>query len=155
TIFEKTFKQKNIAANAIQEFSFTRDEFSQVQENKSVMAFAEMRWLISDKEIKALGSTELILVNGYFLKDQGKPVSDEKEMTDMKVYRTFWNKIWEAPVLDSSKQGGGRKKYLWELNANLKYSFTLTAEHDSNGIQETRVLKGPSDKESMTEKVEG
>jgi len=157
SLLEKTFKQRDIPANTPMALLFTREEIAALPTDKCIMTFAEMRWLTNnEKEVKALGSTEFVLVNTYFLKEQGKEVSDERELADMKVYRSFWNKIWEAPVLDNStRTSEGNKKFQWSLNANLKYVFSVTADHDSNGLMETRMLKGPQDKENLTEKTEG
>ena len=156
-ILQKIFKQKNITVNTFIDFLFTKEEIAALPVNKSLMLFAEMRWLTqSNKELKALGSTEVIVVNNYFVKEQGKTVSDEKELTDMKVYRAFWNKIWEAPVLDAAgRKKDDQKKYLWELDANLKYSVAMTADHDTNGLMETKILKAEADPDSLTEKTEG
>lgn len=157
TALQKTFKQKNVAANAFIDFLFTKEEMASLPTNKSLMLFAEIRWLTSaKKEIKALGSTEVIVVSGYFVKDQGKTVSEERELNDMKVYRAFWNKVWEAPVLDAtSTPKNGYKKYSWELNANMKYMFNLTAKHDSNGLLQTKILQASKDPDSLTDKTEG
>ena len=154
---EKTFKQKNVAANTLLPFIFSKEEIAVLPLNKNLMVFAELRWLNkSGKEIKALGSTEIVVVGNYFLKEQGKPMSDERELTDMKTYRAFWNKVWESPLLDSINQKNpDQKKYMWELDATLKYGFSLTADHDSNGLMPTKMLKGTHDNESLTEKQEG
>jgi hypothetical protein len=156
-LLEKTFKQKDVSANTLLQFLFTKEEIAALPVNKNLMAFAEIRWLTkSGKEIKALGSTEVVMVSNYFLKEQGKPISEERELTDLKTYRAFWNKIWEAPVLDAAnKKNDDEKKYMWQLDATLRYSFMLTADHDSNGLMPTKMLKGPADKESLTEKLEG
>jgi hypothetical protein len=156
-LMQKTFKQKNVAAGTLLSFSFSKEEIAVLPMNRNLMVFAEFRWLNkSGKEIKALGSTEIVLAGTYFLKEQGKPMSEERELTDMKTYRAFWNKIWESPLLDSINQKNpDQKKYMWELDATLKYGFSLTTEHDSNGLMPTKMLKGADDKESLTEKQEG
>lgn len=156
-MFEKTFKQKDVSPNAIMKFSFTEGELSHLPVNKPVVVLAEIRWLRSKdkKEITALGSSELTLVSKYFLKEQGQTLDVEKELTDMNRFRPFWNKIWEAPSLDKASQNGGRKKYLWELDANAKYSVLLSPDHEANGLMNTKVLQGRKDEESLGEKTEG
>ena len=154
-LLEKTFKQKDIMANSQLQFGFSKEEISILPTNCSINVFAEMRWQTKPgNESKALGSTEIVFVSNYFIKQQGKDVSDERELTDMKVYRAFWNKIWESPILDGLNENTAHKK-IWELDATMKYLVLLTADHDSNGIIETKMLKPETDSESMTELTKG
>jgi hypothetical protein len=156
--YEKTFKQKDVLPNSVMAFPFSQDELSHLPVNKPIALFAEIRWLGSkaDKEYKALGSSEIVLVNKYFLKEQGKAVSTEQELTDMKRYRSFWNKVWEAAPLDAaSRKRDDEKKYLWELNVNAKYFILLSTEHEANGLMETKILRGQVDEQSLSEKTEG
>jgi hypothetical protein len=151
---EKTFKQKDISANAPLSFSFTQAELTPLPMNKCISVLAEMRWRTRNgAEYKALGSGEIVLVSKYFFKEQGAEAGVEQELTDMKRFRPFWNKVWESPSLDVSR--GGEKKYLWELNINAKYTVLLSATHDANGLMQTKVLRGKQDPESMSETVEG
>lgn len=156
-MFEKTFKQKDVSPNAIMKLSFTEGELSHLPVNKPVVVLAEIRWLRSKdkKEITALGSSEITLVTKYFLKEQGPELAEEKELTDMNRFRPFWNKIWEAPSLDKTTQNGDRKKYLWELDVNAKYSVLLSPDHQANGLMNTKVLQGRKDEDSVREKTEG
>jgi hypothetical protein len=157
TAFEKIFKQKDIMPNSVLVFDFAAGELSHLPPNSPVYVYAEMRWLSSrDIEMKALGTTEIIFAEGYFLKEQGKQSGEEKELTDMKAYRSFWNKVWESPVLDGTgKQDDSLTKYNWELGADMKYSVTLSADHDSNGLMETKMLQVENGEESLTEKING
>lgn len=157
-VYEKTFKQKNVIPNSVMAFSFTPEEVSHLPVNKSLSVLAEMRWLSAKtgKEYKALGSTEIVPVNKYFMKGQGREVSSEQELTDIKRFRPFWNKIWEAPSLERGGRGGdGEKKYLWELNVGAKYSVLLSAAHEENGLMQTKILRDEADEESVSEKTEG
>ncbi len=157
TLFEKSFKQKDVLPNSVLEYAFSALELRTVPINSPIQVVAEMKWLTSqNKEVKTLGNTEIVLVENSFIKEQGKELVEERELTDMKVYRSFWNKIWESPVLDKiNSDQDGVKKYNWELNANVKYSFILSADHTSNGLMETKKLTAEKDSESMTEKMEG
>lgn len=157
-LYEKTFKQKDILPNSVMAFPFLPDELSHLPANKPIAVLAEMRWLGSktSREYRSLGSLEIILVKKYFLKEQEKDVSTEEELTDMKRFRPFWNKVWEAPTLDAaSSKGDGTKKYLWELNVNAKYSVLLSANHEANGLMETKILRGQVDEQSLTERTDG
>jgi hypothetical protein len=155
-LFEKTFKQKDVTANAIMKLCFNEGELSHLPINKPVVVLAEIRWLRKDKkEINALGSSEITLVSKYFVKQQGETLAVEKELTDINRFRPFWNKIWEAPSLNKATQNGGRKKYLWELDANAKYSILLSPDHEANGLMNTKVLQGRKDEDSLSEKTEG
>jgi hypothetical protein len=157
TIFEKVIKQKNILPNTIIEVSITALELRGIPANIPLQVIAEMKWQTSqNKEVKTLGNVEMVLTENAFIKEQGKALVEEKELTDMNVYRAFWNKIWESPVLDKiSSETTGGKKYNWELNADLKYSFVLSPDHTSNGLMETKKLIAQKDPESLSEKTEG
>jgi len=153
---EKTFKQKDVAGNQTLTFAFQAGELVQLPANKPLSVLAEFRWLTkSGRQYKALGSTEIVLVNKYFLKAQGKELPEERELVDMKQFRPFWNKVWESPVLDAVTSSNGNKKYMWELNVNAKYSVLLSANQEANGLMETKVLRGKPDEESLTETVDG
>ncbi len=156
--FEKTFKRKDVSAGAVMECSFEPGELAHLPAGKPLAVVAEMRWLSAKtgKEVRALGSTDAVLVNKYFLEDQGHETGPEVELRDMKLYRPFWNKVWEAPVLDAaSGKSNGRKKYMWELDANVRYSVLLSASHGSNGIMEPKLLQGEVDREGLSQKTEG
>lgn len=153
---EKTFKQKYIQPNSIIELVFAPDELVRLPVNTPISVFAEMRWLNkAGKEYKALGSSEVVIVGKYFLREQGSYVSAERELTDMKRFRPFWNKVWEAPSLDAAAGNNGDKKYLWELDVDAKYSVLISAEQESNGLMETKILHGEADEESIAQKTEG
>lgn len=155
-LFEKSFRQKDVPANSPLAFNFTQEETARLPANRNIAVLAEMRWLSpkSGRQSRALGSTEIVLVDRYFLKEQGAGVSAEKELTDMKQFRPFWNKVWEAPTL--SRDGDEEdKKYLWELNVNAKYSVLLSAAHEENGLMATKTLRGDDDEESLSAKTEG
>lgn len=156
TLFEKLFKQKDVLPNSVIELSIIESEITRVPLNVPVQVFAEMRWLTSqNREYKTMGNSELVLTNGYFIKEQGKFVYEEKELTDMNVYRSFWNKIWESPVIDKiNESNDGTKKFGWELDGNLKYSIVLSADHDSNGLMNTKKLVAEKDPDKLTDIME-
>jgi hypothetical protein len=156
--YEKMFKQKDILPNNAMTCPFSPDELSHVPVNIPISLFAEVRWVSSktNGEYKAVGAKEIVLVNKYFLKEQGKAVSTERELTDMKRFRPFWNKVWESPVLDAaSGKSEDEKKYHWELNVNAKYLILLSADREANGLMETKMLRGQVDEQSLSEKTEG
>lgn len=156
--FEKTFKQKNVPPNSDVLFDFTPADLAGLPLNRNLSVLAEVRWPSSDgfTEYKALGSTEFILVSKYFLKKQGAAVTPERELTDMKQFRPFWNKVWESPSLDAvSNPDGDQKKYLWELDVNAKYSVLLSAEHPANGLMETKILRAPADEQDLAARTAG
>ncbi|SDH26061.1 hypothetical protein [Chitinophaga filiformis] len=148
-LLEKTFKKKDIQANTNVEFEFMKNELLSLPLYKDLEIFAEVRWRTSSgKEYKAIGNTPAVFVQNYFVQQQGEAVSAEKELTDMKVYRSFWNKIWQSPSL-------GKSKSLWELNADTRYTVSLSAEHTANGITGTKMSVDAKDKESLTDTTSG
>ncbi len=152
---EKTFKEKDLAANSTRAFAFSLDDLSHLPANRDIAVVVQLRWrsAATGVEHAALGSSNIVVVNKYFVKDQAKEVGPERELTDMKKYRPFWNKIWEAPLLDGT--AGDNMKYLWELDANVKYSVLLSPTQESNGLMQTKLLRGPIDQESLTDRTEG
>ena len=155
---EKVFKLKNVLANSPIECAFEPGELAHLPPNICLTVLAELRWRNgrTGRETRALGSAELVLVSTYFVKATGPEVSAERELTDMARFRPFWNKVWEAPVLDGARGAtGDKKKYFWALDVNAKYSTVLSASHDSNGFMETKILREPDDAESMTLGVRG
>jgi hypothetical protein len=155
-LFEKTFKQKGVAAGAPLSLDFSAADLAGLPGNKVLEVIAEMRWLTSSGEYKALGSSEIVLVGKCILKSQGSAVANEVELTDMKRFRPFWNKLWESPVLDGAgKSSDDDVKYLWELDVNTKYSVILSTDQESNGLMDTKLLKAAADPESLSVKTTG
>jgi hypothetical protein len=155
-LFEKTFKRKDVAANAPLTLDLTAAELAPLPGNKPLEAVAEMRWLTSSRgEYKALGSSELVLIGKYVLKSQGTAAASEVELTDMRRFRPFWNKLWEAPTLDGAGRKSDDAKYLWELDIDTKYSVLLAPEHEANGLMETKLLQAAADPESLTQRIAG
>ena len=147
----KTFRQKDLAANAVLSLTFTAEEVAALPAGEPLTAFAEVRWRSKGgREVKALGSLDLVLVNRFFLAEQGVDVSAERELVDMKRYRPFWNKIWESPSRDASGQ-----KLLWELDVTARYAVVLSAGHPENGLMETKVLRAPGEGDSVADKTAG
>jgi hypothetical protein len=148
-LFEKTFKKKDILANTIIEFEFMKSELSNMPLHKNIEVFAEMRWrTASEKEYKAIGNTAAVFVQNYFVQSQGEAVSGEKELSDMKVYRSFWNKIWQSPSL-------GKSRSLWELKVDTRYTVSLSADHTANGLTGTKLSMDEKDKESIKDTTSG
>jgi hypothetical protein len=156
--FEKIERRKDIAPGSIQSFTFTPEEIARLPLHTPLNLFAQISWLSSDgsQELHAVTSTEILFTGAWFLKEQGQAVSEEFELSDMTLYRAFWNKIWESPVLDAAGMGDSTsKKYGWELSVNGKYFVMLTAAHDSNGLMETRLFAGPQDADAVRAVTEG
>ena len=150
-VFEKFFKQKNIVANSEMNFDVSAEELSHVPQQKPLELFSEMRWLSSSgKEHKAVGSEDAVFVNDYFVKEWSSAAAEEKELTDMNTYRSFWNKVWESGTLTK-----GERKKLWEINATLRYSVFLSPGHDANGLLETKIQQTKDDADSITVKTYG
>jgi hypothetical protein len=153
--YERTFKQKEIPANSDLTFSFAANELARLPANKPINVIVEIRWRTSSgNEHKAFGSTEIILINKYFLKEQGSALAAEQELTDMKRFRPFWNKIWESPAL-STANGNNHRKYMWELDVNAKYSMLLSPTAESNGLMQTKLQQESADPDSPTARTEG
>lgn len=155
---EKTVKQKNVLANSPMSFTFPADELAHFPTDQLITVFAELRWLSSKSQqvYKALGSLDLVLVNAYYLKEQGKTLALEQELTDMQRFRPFWNKIWESNAqANGNGRSGGEKKYLWELDVLARYQVNLSADHTANGFLDTKHLPTTTDPSGVTALSDG
>jgi hypothetical protein len=151
---EKVVKQRDLAANATVVVPFTAEELAKVPTGKPVSLLAEIRWLTAGgAERKALGSTEAVVIDRYFVKERTATGGEERELTDMDRFRAFWNKVWESPALDAATSGA--RKLLWELDATMKYALLLAPAHDSNGVMETKFLVAAKDAEAVSDRTEG
>lgn len=155
--FEKTFKQKNLAANSPFTLDFTAVELTPVPVDTVMDVVAELRWLTpaTGVEYKALGSREMVFVNKTYFKSQASPLANELELTDMTRYRPFWNKVWESPVLDALSSSRDSKKYSWEVDLNAKYSVLLSSDHDANGLMDTKILKAAPEPDALSDITAG
>jgi hypothetical protein len=147
----------NVAANSVQTIGITQADLAKLPANRRIAVIAELRWPgSSGKPYCAAGSTDIVLVDKYFVKERGATVGDEHELTDMSQYRPFWNKIWEAPPLDAvNKSAVGRSKSLWELDVNARYVVVLTSKENANGVMETRLKAEPVDPDDIRLKTSG
>lgn len=141
----------DVAANSVQTLIVSQADLAKLPTNRRVAVIAELRWPGSrGKVYTATGSTDIVLVDKYFVKERDATVGEERELTDMGRYRPFWNKIWEAPPLDAvNKSGGGRAKSLWELDVDARYLVLLTGHDHANGAMETRLKASPSDPDDI------
>ena len=157
-LLEKTVKLKGVAANSDISITIAAEEIAKVAVNRPITAYAELRWLSgpSNRESLAVGTTEFVLVDKCFVKQQGPAVSPEREPRDMNRFRSFWNKLWESPVIDEAGSRRDRpSQVLWDLDVNAKYSVLLSADHDSNGMMETRLLKEKTDPDDISARTSG
>jgi hypothetical protein len=144
----KTFRKKDVEANSVIDFEFAKTELGNIPLQKAVEIFVEMRWLAADHEYKAVSTCPAVFVEKFFYQSQGGAVSQEKELNDMKIYRSFWNKIWQSRAI-------GKSKSVWELCIDAKYTVTLSPDHLSNGTTETKFAVDPKDKESLSDVTTG
>jgi hypothetical protein len=155
TVFaEKTVKQKDLPPDGVVTVPFTEAELAPIPGGKVVSLLAEIRWLTKARnERKALGSTDVVFVDRYFMLERGAIVGPERELTDQARYRAFWTKVWESPALDAAS--GGPRKLLWDLDATLKYAVLIAPHQPSNGLMETKVLAAARDADSVADRTEG
>lgn len=157
-LVEKSVKLKDVAAGAIVAVPFSAEDLAALPADTQIHVLAELRWPSSGggRTYAALGSTDITLVEKYFVKERGTALSPERELTEMERYRPFWNKVWEAPALDAAAATrGDRKKLLWELNVTGKYTVLLSPEHEANGLMATKVLAAGKDRDSVSERTDG
>ena len=156
SVFEKVYQFRDVHAGQLLECVVEPADMIQLPANTPIAVSAQLRWLNgAGVESCALGSTDLVLVNRYYLGDRGRSLEGELELYDMKAYRPFWNKVWESPVLNGSRGGSNdRKKLLWELDVALRYTVIVSAKQTANGLMETRIQSG-RESESLTERTRG
>lgn len=154
-LFQKTFQQKSLPPNTPFSLGISAKELEMLPANRPLSLFAELRWQGSKPgaQKRALGSTQIVLVESCFAKARGATLSAEQELTDLQRYRPFWNKVWESPSMDAV--AGNGEQFMWELDVNAKYTFLLSGEHEANGLMDTRLLKAPDDPDSLTRATSG
>jgi hypothetical protein len=151
---EKTLKLAAVSPNTELECVFEAGELAHLPLGCPLSVTGELRWQGKGGPAKAaLGSTEITLVGGYFVKDQGRAVGPERELVDMSRYRQFWNKVWEAPNLDDAR-GGGEGKRRWKLDINARYTVVLGLD-ERNGIMEPKQLAPTASPDSAYELTSG
>ena len=153
---EKSVRLSKVLADGVVECRFEPGELAHLPPNTCLDVLAELRWPSPRSgATRALGSAELVLVNKYFVKALGPETSVERELTGMVQYRPFWNKVWEAPVLDKVRGGDAPRKYLWQLDVNAHYTTLLSASHGANGFMETKLLQERDDPDSLSRTIRG
>lgn len=133
--YEKTVKLTGIRPGELLECPFEPGELAHLPPGSRLTATAALRWpgKAGRPAYEALGSHKLVLAGPLFVKAQGGEVGAERELTDMRRWRPFWNKIWEAPTLDR----GEDSKRRWRLDADARYTVALGVDA-RNGVMETR-----------------
>lgn len=93
-----------------------------------------------------------MVFSDLIVREGGKPVADEKELKDMKLENLLEQNLGITSAHAANQRNPDKKKYRWSLEANGKFYYMLTAQHDSNGVVDTKFLAGEKDAESLTEK---
>jgi hypothetical protein len=130
---EKTVKLTGLVAGSVVECVFEPGDLAHLPIGSRLTAIGAVRWPGKAGPIEALGSAKVVLAGPLFVKARGGEVGGERELVDMRRWRPFWNKVWEAPTLDRSEEGKRR----WQLDADFRYTVVLGAQ-DRNGLMETR-----------------
>jgi hypothetical protein len=152
-IAEKVVKQRDLAAGASVSVVFSPEDLQNAPSAEPLSLLAQIRWRTgSGRVMHAVGSSEAVLVDQFFVKARGSALGPERELTDMERYRAFWNKAWESPALDAAAE---ERKLLWALDATLKYSVLIVGKESSNGLMETRFLAGTEGPSGVTARTQG
>ena len=106
---QKILRLTSLRANSEIECVFEAGELAHLPPGSRLTATAALRWPgKAGVAWEALGSTGLVLAGPLFVKAVGAEVGPERELTDMRRWRAYWNKLWEAPTLDRSDDGKRR-----------------------------------------------
>jgi hypothetical protein len=152
-IAEKVVKQHDLAAGANVTVAFSPEDLHNAPTAEPLSLLAQIRWRTgAGRVVQAVGSTEAVLVDQFFVKERGSALGPERELTDMERYRAFWNKVWESPALDAAAD---EHKLLWALDATLKYGVLVVGNESSNGLMETRFLGGDEGLSGVTARTQG
>ncbi len=151
---EKTFKLRDLMANTPIDCAFEPSDLAPLPAHARLTLLAQVRWRHprTQRETRATGATEIVLVGEHFVRERSGEVDGERELTDMARFRSFWNKVWQAPVLDGAR-GGDHK--LWELDVQARVSTLLEARHDSNALMETRLLAEAPEPDALSAVTRG
>jgi hypothetical protein len=152
-IAEKVVKQHDLAAGASVTVVFSPEDLQNAPSAEPLSLLAQVRWRTgAGRVVQALGSTEAVLIDQFFVQERGSALGPERELTDMERYRAFWNKVWESPALDAAAD---EQKLLWALDATLKYGVLVVGNESSNGLMETRFLGGEEGPSGVTARTQG
>ena len=151
---EKTFKLHDLIANTPIDCAFEPSELAPLPVHARLTLLAQVRWRHprTQRETRATGAAEIVLVGEHFVRERGGEVDGERELTDMARFRSFWNKVWQAPVQGGAR-GGDHK--LWELDVQARVSTLLDARHDSNALMETRLLAEAPEPDALSAVTRG
>jgi hypothetical protein len=151
---EKTFKLRDLMANTPIDCAFEPTELAPLPAHARLTLLAQVRWRHprTQRETRATGAAEIVLVGEHFVRERGGEVDGERELTDMARFRSFWNKVWQAPVQGAAR-GGDYK--LWELDVQARVGTLLEARHDSNALMETRLLAEAPEPDALSAVTRG
>lgn len=149
--YEKRVRFTGLTPNMELECPFEPGEISHLLSGSRLTATATLCWPGRSGTTEALGSTKLVLVGPMFVKARGNEVGSERELTDMRRWRQFWNKVWEAPTLAGD---GDNAKRRWKIDADVRYAVVLGTD-PRNGLMETRHRPGKADPDSDYAMTEG
>ena len=130
-------------------------EVSHLPANVPLSVAAQLRWPGTRRgsAYQASAITEVVLVDRVFVTGLGGPVAGDKELADMQVYRSFWNKVWESPTTQATSADDGSSH--WSLDAAIKYSVLFAPGQTANGLMETKGLTVAPDPDSPVDRTEG
>lgn len=154
-LLRKSQKCVDLRSGQVMSVPLALDDLARLPCNRSLVACAELRWPSGRTTTtrRALGSLDLVLIRHHAFMARGRALGRERELVDIGRYRAFWNKIWESPSLAARRDGEG--KLLWEIDADLKYVIALSADHVSNGLTDTRLLRSQQDADTVSERITG
>jgi hypothetical protein len=128
----KNYKLKEVFVNSILELELLPEDLKSLPIHQDILINASFKWQSNDGTTNATNEENYLiwLTSDYFFISLGDKVQEDIELSDMKKYREFWNKIWE---------GGTKTKSRWKIAFDTKYYVCYKMDASSNGRVETKI----------------
>ena len=135
---QKEVRLKDLRPGAEIECVFEPGDLAPLPSGARLTATGALRWPgRNGRPVEALGSTKIVLVGPAFVAGAPDETGPEHEPVDMRRWRPFWNKIWEA-------RANGAPGARWKLDVALRYTVVVDGDQ-RNAVIEPRV-KPPAEK---------
>ncbi|MEG3165131.1 hypothetical protein U1701_11050 [Sphingomonas sp. PB2P19] len=135
---EKEVRLKDLHPGAEIEGVFEPGELAPLPSGARLTATGALRWPgARGTPVEALGSSKIVLVGPAFVAGAPDETGPEREPVDLRRWRPFWNKLWEA-------RAAGARGARWKLDVALRYTVAIDADQ-RNAVIEPRV-KPPAEK---------
>ncbi len=145
---EKEVRLKDLRPGAEIECVFEPGDLAPLPSGARLTATGALRWPgTRGIPVEALGSAKVVLVGPAFVAGTAVETGPEHEPVDLRRWRPFWNKLWEA-------RATGTRGARWKLDVALRYTVSVDGD-ERNAVVEPRVKPPSEQPESAYELTTG